>query len=272
MSELLNALEASGEPRTSQSELTPPNYCVERRNHSAVNHVYIIWYIVNTLWMTTTFMTSERVIYCCDSFIYMICYCNPKHILYIECDTEITRLTQLRKFKSSLIISKTIDITCIIDFHIYTYMHILMLVYDINHFDTRNINPVTRFQLWLAGWSRVFSWEWIRHSWTLQWRHNDHGGVSNHRPRGCLLNCLFRRRSKKTSKLRVTGLCAGNSPRPVNSPHKGPVMRKMVPFDDVIMIYSGGQRTQLARLIQYLLYICIHMISCNINHFHSEKH
>ena len=29
---------------------------------------------------------------------------------------------------------------------------------------------------------------------------------------GCLLNRLFRRRSKKTSKLRVTGLCAGKSP------------------------------------------------------------
>ena len=28
----------------------------------------------------------------------------------------------------------------------------------------------------------------------------------------CFLNRLFRRRSKKTSKLRVTGLCAGNSP------------------------------------------------------------
>ena len=47
---------------------------------------------------------------------------------------------------------------------------------------------------------------------TLRWRHNDHAGVSNHQPRGCLLNRLFRRRSKKTSKLRVTGLCAGNSP------------------------------------------------------------
>ena len=38
-----------------------------------------------------------------------------------------------------------------------------------------------------------------------------HVGVSNHQPRGCLLNRLFRRRSKKTSKLRVTGLCMGNS-------------------------------------------------------------
>ena len=46
----------------------------------------------------------------------------------------------------------------------------------------------------------------------LRWRHNDHAGVSNHQPHGCSLNRLFRRKSKKTSKLRVTGLCAGNSP------------------------------------------------------------
>ena len=70
---------------------------------------------------------------------------------------------------------------------------------------------------------------------SLRWRHNDHDSVSNHQPHGCLLNRLFRRRSKKTSKLRVTGLCVGNSPGPVNSPHKGPVTRKMFPFDDVIM-------------------------------------
>ena len=72
-------------------------------------------------------------------------------------------------------------------------------------------------------------------SFSLHWRHNDNDGVSNHQPHGCLFNCLFRRRSKKTSKLRVTGLCVGNSPGPVNSPHKGPVTRKMFPFDDVIM-------------------------------------
>ena len=45
----------------------------------------------------------------------------------------------------------------------------------------------------------------------------------------------FRRRSKKTSKLRVTGLCVGNSPGPVNSPHKWPVTRNVFPFDDDIM-------------------------------------
>ena len=52
-----------------------------------------------------------------------------------------------------------------------------------------------------------------KHLFTLHWRHNGHDGVSNHQPYGCLLNCLFRRRSKKTSKLPVTGLCAGNSPK-----------------------------------------------------------
>ena len=76
---------------------------------------------------------------------------------------------------------------------------------------------------------------WIPHS--LQGRHNERDSVSNHQPHECLLNRLFRRRSKKTSKLHVTGLCVGNSPGPVNSPHKGPVTRKMFPFVDVIMLW-----------------------------------
>ena len=51
----------------------------------------------------------------------------------------------------------------------------------------------------------------VRHH-ALRWRHNEHDSVSNHQPHDCLLNRLFRRSSEKTSKLRVTGLCAGNSP------------------------------------------------------------
>ena len=47
---------------------------------------------------------------------------------------------------------------------------------------------------------------------SLQWLHYGRDGVSNHQPHDCLLNRLFGRRSKKKSKLRVTGLCAGNSP------------------------------------------------------------
>ena len=48
--------------------------------------------------------------------------------------------------------------------------------------------------------------------YSLQWCHNEHDGVSNHQPHDCLLNPLFRCRSKKTSKLHVAGLCVGNSP------------------------------------------------------------
>ena len=46
----------------------------------------------------------------------------------------------------------------------------------------------------------------------LQWSHYERDGVWNHRRLDLLLYHLFRRRSKKTSKLRVTGLCEGNSP------------------------------------------------------------
>ena len=47
---------------------------------------------------------------------------------------------------------------------------------------------------------------------SLQLRHNGLDGVSNHQSHDCLPNCLFRNRWTKTSKLRVSGLCAGNSP------------------------------------------------------------
>ena len=40
----------------------------------------------------------------------------------------------------------------------------------------------------------------------LLWRHNEPDGVSNHQPHDCLFNHLFGHRSKKTSKLCVTGL------------------------------------------------------------------
>ena len=52
----------------------------------------------------------------------------------------------------------------------------------------------------------------IKRILSLQWRHNELDGVTHHRRLGCLLDRLFRRRSKKTSQLRVTVLCEGNSP------------------------------------------------------------
>ena len=87
---------------------------------------------------------------------------------------------------------------------------------------TKNLNSIAR-----PNDGRVFS--------PLQWRHNGRDSVYNHQPHDCLLNRLFRRRSKKTSKLRVTGLCVGIHRGPMNSQHKWPVTRKTFPFDDVIM-------------------------------------
>ena len=60
-------------------------------------------------------------------------------------------------------------------------------------------------------------------SHSLHWLHNECDGVSNHRRLDCLPNNQLRRRSKKTSKRRVIDV------------HKGPVTRKMFPFDDVII-------------------------------------
>ena len=53
---------------------------------------------------------------------------------------------------------------------------------------------------------------WLQLTITLQWRHNGRDSVSNHQPHDCLLNCLFKRRLKKPSKPRVSGLWEGNSP------------------------------------------------------------
>ena len=47
---------------------------------------------------------------------------------------------------------------------------------------------------------------------SLRWRHNGHNSVSNHQPPDLYSTVLFRRKSKETSKLHVTGLCVGNSP------------------------------------------------------------
>ena len=76
----------------------------------------------------------------------------------------------------------------------------------------------------------------LRHTHVFtQWRHNGRDGVSNCQRLDCLLNRLFGRWSKKTSKLRFSGLCGGNSPVTGEFPHKEPVTRKMLPLDDVSM-------------------------------------
>ena len=65
----------------------------------------------------------------------------------------------------------------------------------------------------------------IQCRFTLEWRHNERHGFSNHRSLDCVLNRLFRRRSKKTSNS-VSPLVGGIHRWAVNSTPKGRVTRK----------------------------------------------
>ena len=90
---------------------------------------------------------------------------------------------------------------------------------------------------------------------TLQWRHNEGDGASNHQCFHCLLKCLFRHRSKEKPKLCGTALCGGIHRWPVNSPHKGPVTRKRFPFDDVIMNCTLWTRLMLISDCYWLIQV-----------------
>ena len=70
---------------------------------------------------------------------------------------------------------------------------------------------------------------------SLQWRHNERDGVSNHRRFRCEL--FVQAQIKEITKApRHLAFVSGIHRWPLNSPHKGPVTRKKFPFDDVFMI------------------------------------
>ena len=74
--------------------------------------------------------------------------------------------------------------------------------------------PTVNFkdQLWTLTSRFLNCWSVCQRFWNIfPLRHDGCDGIPNHQPRDCLLNRLFRCRSNKTSKLRVSGLCVGNS-------------------------------------------------------------
>ena len=83
-------------------------------------------------------------------------------------------------------------------YYYYYYYYYYFTLYNKRNLEYCAIGK--HYGFWV-GWSTL-----CFHFSSLQWRHNAHDGVSNHQPHDCLLRRLFRRRSKKTSKLRVTGL------------------------------------------------------------------
>ena len=58
----------------------------------------------------------------------------------------------------------------------------------------------------------------------------------------CSTICSCADQGKHQSSL-ATDLCKGNPPSPANSPHKGPVTRKMFPFDDIIIFMEYISQT-----------------------------
>ena len=73
---------------------------------------------------------------------------------------------------------------------------------------------------------------YVRGSFTLRWRHNDRHGVPNHVYSHVCWGAHQRKYQSPASLAFIMGIHRS----PVDSPHKGPVTRKVFPFDDVIMI------------------------------------
>ena len=108
---------------------------------------------------------------------------------------------------------------------------------------------------------------------SLQWHHNGRDSVSNHQPHDCFLNHLFRCTSKKTSKLRVTGLCAGNSPRTGELPTQMASNAENVPIwwrhhACIIWVICNNRdlhRLWLTNYIYSLIWDVIYYPCCNSN-------
>ena len=84
--------------------------------------------------------------------------------------------------------------------------------------------------------------------YALQWRHNERVGVSIHQPPDCSFNAQIKEKHQSSASL---AFVRGIRRWPVNSPHKGPVTRKMLPFDEVIMALFVSLYSYIYYTIQY---------------------
>ena len=96
----------------------------------------------------------------------------------------------------------------------------------------------------------------------LQWRHNERDCVSNHRRLDCLPNRFSRVDQRNHQSSASLAFVRGIHQWPVNSPHKGPVTRKMFPFDDVIMANRGPCRWFWGRTYRLWMIKCRDQQTC----------
>ena len=133
----------------------------------------------------------------------------------------------------------------------------------------------------LAPWSLLSGYPNL----ALQWHHNECDGVTNHQPHDCLLNRWFRRRSKKISKLCVTGLCKGNSPMTGEFPAQRASNAENISIwwrhHDIspLTLLSQEANTQYILLNMYMVLLCFALLrlrhqfltdSCAFYPYHSE--
>ena len=91
---------------------------------------------------------------------------------------------------------------------------------------------------------------------SIQWRHNESGGVSNHRRLNCVLIPLFRRISKKTPKLHITDLCEGNPSVTGGFPSQRASNAEIFPFDDVTCCVSIFRKRRVFLLLHAGIVAC----------------
>ena len=102
-------------------------------------------------------------------------------------------------------------------------------------------------------WKKVKT-RWVSNNY--QWRHDECDGVLNLQRLDCLLSHLFRRRSKKTSKLRVTGLCEGNSQLTGEFP-----AQKASNVENVSVWWRHHDKIPLTNSCHYHRFVCDYMPS-----------
>ena len=98
--------------------------------------------------------------------------------------------------------------------------------------------------MWCEFW---VCWKYL--SCSLQWRHNERDGVSSH-SLTIVYSTVYsgadqRKHQNSVSLAFVRGIHLWQ----VNSPHKGPVMRKMFQFDNVIMITNQWVEEEVPRWV-----------------------
>ena len=109
--------------------------------------------------------------------------------------------------------------------------------------DHQNFSPFDPFLSWLYIFQLFINWNFRPHpfaNYCLHFKHYNDFIMSAMASQITSLTIIYstiysRRRSKKTSKLRVTGLCERNSPVTGEFPSQRASKWEMFPFDDVIM-------------------------------------